>query len=134
LMRYNDFQHDPISTQGQEGLWPPYSAENAVACRDDLNPANGTYVIDALGHRNHVETDCKLTSARLVAGLTVRSTGPDGSTVWVGGAPFTNAIVSSPTHQGAMPPFQFSNSTFDPELPHEGMPDLFAFDWVTSAL
>ena len=29
LMRYNDYRHDPISTQGC-GTTPPFSAENAI--------------------------------------------------------------------------------------------------------
>ncbi len=56
LIRYNDYTHDPISRQGCTGN-PPYSAENAIAARDDLNPANGTYVIAALGHRDHAAID-----------------------------------------------------------------------------
>lgn len=36
LIRYNDFTHDPLATQACEGRNPPYSAENAIAARDDL--------------------------------------------------------------------------------------------------
>lgn len=36
LIRYNDFQNDPLSTQACEGRNPPSSAENAIAARDDL--------------------------------------------------------------------------------------------------
>jgi hypothetical protein len=56
LVRYNDYTHDPISRQGCSGN-PPFSAENAVAARDDLNPANGNYTISALGHRDHAAID-----------------------------------------------------------------------------
>lgn len=38
LMRYNDFKHDPLS---QCDCQPPYSAENAISARNDLNMANG---------------------------------------------------------------------------------------------
>lgn len=42
FMRYNDFKHDPLSRCRCD---PPYTSENAIACRGDLNPANGTYSI-----------------------------------------------------------------------------------------
>lgn len=134
LMRYNNYRHDPISTQGQEGLVPPYSAENAIACRDDLNPADGNYTISSLGHRNHVETDCKLSSARMLRGEALGTTAADGTRALVGGARFASVVISGPTHSGTMPPFRFSTSSFDPPPPHVGLPDLFAFDWVPVAL
>lgn len=59
LMRYNNFKNDPISACDCD---PPYSAENAIAARCDLNPANGTYPFSALGHRSHGATDAKITS------------------------------------------------------------------------
>jgi hypothetical protein len=37
------------------------------AARDDLNPANGTYPIDALGHRDHAAIDCKVSRVHVVA-------------------------------------------------------------------
>ena len=55
--RYNDYEHDPLSYQC--GM-PPYSAENAISARGDLNPPNGTYFIPALGHRNHGGIDNKV--------------------------------------------------------------------------
>lgn len=58
-MRYNDFKNDPLSKCNCN---PPYSAENAIAARCDLNPANGTYPFSALGHRSHGATDAKVTS------------------------------------------------------------------------
>lgn len=58
-MRYNDYQHDPLSVCDCN---PPYSAENAIAARCDLNPANGLYPFPALGHRQHGATDAKITS------------------------------------------------------------------------
>lgn len=132
LMRYNDFQHDPISTQGQVGRIPPFTAENAIACRDDLNPADGNYSISAFGFRDHVETDCKLTSAKLMRGQAVLS---ESTGDMVGGAaPFASMIISGPTHQGAMPPFQFSKSAFKTPPAHTGLPDVFAFDWTVAAL
>ena len=47
-MRYNNFQHDPLSSQlptcnyiGWTNCTPAYTSENAIACRDDLNPQTG---------------------------------------------------------------------------------------------
>ena len=58
LMRYNNFQKDPLS---KCDCTPPYSAENAISARNDLNPKSGTYPFGALGHRSHGGTDMKLT-------------------------------------------------------------------------
>ena len=57
VYRYNDYQHDPLS---KCNCTPPYSAENAISARSDLNPANGTYPFSALGHRAHGGTDMKV--------------------------------------------------------------------------
>lgn len=57
LCRYNDYKHDPLS---KCSCTPPYSAENAISARSDLNPANGSYPFSFLGHRNHGGTDCKV--------------------------------------------------------------------------
>lgn len=57
LLRYNDYQHDPLS---KCDCTPPYSAENAISARSDLNPSNGTYPIPAEGHRCHGGTDNKV--------------------------------------------------------------------------
>ncbi|KPJ17049.1 Putative phospholipase B-like 2 [Papilio machaon] len=61
-MRYNDFKHDPLA---RCACVPPYSACNAIAARNDLNPANGTFPFRALGHRSHGGTDAKVTSWHL---------------------------------------------------------------------
>ena len=47
-MRYNDFRRDPLS---RCNCTPPYSAENAISARNDLNPKGGKYPFPALGHR-----------------------------------------------------------------------------------
>ena len=57
LFRYNDFQHDPLS---RCNCTPPYSAENAISARSDLNPADGKYPFGALGHRQHGGIDAKV--------------------------------------------------------------------------
>ena len=66
LMRYNDYTRDPYSACN---CTPPYSAENAISARCDLNPRNGTYPFGALGHRSHGGTDMKLTTSSLAANL-----------------------------------------------------------------
>ena len=48
LMRYNNYTMDPLSRCQCD---PPYSGENAISARNDLNPRNGTYPFHALSHR-----------------------------------------------------------------------------------
>ncbi|OWF46224.1 putative phospholipase B-like 2 [Mizuhopecten yessoensis] len=105
LMRYNDFTHDPLS---RCNCTPPYSAENAISARCDLNPASGSYPISALGHRSHGGTDMKVTSAGLFQAHTF-------------------VTVSGPTSD-QQPPFQWSTADFADECPHAGHPDIFNFD------
>ena len=57
ICRYNDYTHDPLSTCN---CTPPYSAENAIAARSDLNMRNGTYPFPALSQRAHGATDMKV--------------------------------------------------------------------------
>lgn len=47
VMRHNDFQNDPLS---RCNCTPPYSAENSISSRNDLNPINGSYPIKMLGN------------------------------------------------------------------------------------
>lgn len=103
LMRYNNFKVDPLS---QCNCSPPYSAENAIACRDDLNPVNGTYAFGALGHRPHVATDMKLTNYFLASSLSFLA-------------------ISGPTNDD-LPPFQWSKSDYK-DMSHVGHPDLWVF-------
>jgi hypothetical protein len=56
LMRYNDYTHDEFS---RCSCSPPYTAEAGISARGDLNPANGTYEIPGMGHRNHGSLDYK---------------------------------------------------------------------------
>jgi len=102
LMRYNNYQHDELS---KCNCTPPYSAENAISARCDLNPANGTYPFGALGHRSHGATDMKITNSQLVKNLQFLA-------------------VSGPTYD-SLPPFQWSKSGLN-DL-HEGHPDLWTF-------
>ena len=68
LCRYNNFQHDELS---RCNCTPPYSGENAISARSDLNPANGTYPFSALGHRVHGGTDMKVKLCLAMAQLNV---------------------------------------------------------------
>ncbi|GFR04137.1 putative phospholipase B-like 2 [Trichonephila clavata] len=104
LMRYNDYTNDPLS---RCNCTPPYSAENAIAARCDLNPENGTYPFAALGHRQHGATDMKLTSSEMFKNLEFVAFG-------------------GPTYD-PLPPFQWSKSDFDKKVKHEGHPDLWKF-------
>ena len=65
-MRYNNYTMDPFSACN---CTPPYSAENAISARCDLNPKNGSYPFGALGHRSHGATDMKLTSSGMFKDL-----------------------------------------------------------------
>lgn len=58
--RYNNYKNELFS---KCDCTPPYSGENTISARSDLNPANGKYPFDALGHRDHGATDMKMTSS-----------------------------------------------------------------------
>lgn len=103
LMRYNDFRHDPLSACN---CTPPYSGENSIAARCDLNPVTGRYPFAALGHRNHGATDMKVTSDDMMDRMEFRA-------------------VAGPTYDN-LPAFRWSTSGFS-ETPHHGHPDLFKF-------
>ncbi|XP_038075350.1 putative phospholipase B-like 2 [Patiria miniata] len=105
LMRYNDFQHDPLS---RCNCTPPYSGENGISARSDLNPANGTYPLEFLGFRCHGGTDMKVTSSGMAKTLSMMA-------------------VSGPTHD-QQPVFQWSKSPCEKEQLHLGHPDLFNFE------
>lgn len=105
LMRYNDFTNDPLSRC--TGCDPPYSAENAISARSDLNPANGTYPFKTLGRRAHGGTDAKVTNFALFGRQAFYA-------------------VSGPTSDDQRP-FRWSTSGFD-NVSHAGHPDLWDFD------
>lgn len=108
VMRYNNFQKDPLSKCDCD---PPFSAENAISARNDLNPANGTYPFGSLGHRSHGGTDMKLTSSKMAQNLQFVAYG-------------------GPTYDD-LPPFQWSKVDFAFNTPHFGHPDLWQFKPVT---
>ncbi|KAK8803715.1 hypothetical protein WA158_001409 [Blastocystis sp. Blastoise] len=106
MMRYNDFQHDPLSRCDCN---PPYTSQYTISSRSDLNDINGTYPFPALAFRNHMGTDAKLTSYKMFHDS------------------FASAFISGPTYQN-QPAFQFSSSPLK-DLPHEDMPDKWEFPW-----
>lgn len=143
LVRYNDFTHDPISRQGCTAD-PPFSAENAIAARDDLNPADGNYTIAALGHRDHAAIDAKYTTAALrrASGGGRRSVGAviqvctrtgvnDALHAWqriTSPLPNCSNAQAGPTYD-TQPAFNFLNTTLT-GLPHAGLPDVWRMPWV----
>ncbi|XP_039188557.1 putative phospholipase B-like 2 [Crotalus tigris] len=104
LMRFNNFPHDPLSWC--QGCSPPQNAENAIAARSDLNPANGTYPFGALHPRRHGATDVKVTSFEMMKN-------------------YSFLAASGPTWDD-LPPFQWSSSPYC-NIPHMGHPDLWKF-------
>lgn len=118
IMRYNNFRNDTLSLQlpscqflRMTNCTPPYSGENAISCRCDLNPLDGVYAFPALGFRNHVGTDAKISS--------FRTFNPKSLHCWA---------ISGPTYDD-LPPFQFSTSPFN-NTTRLGLPDLWQFPWV----
>lgn len=104
LMRYNDFTHDPLS---RCNCTPPYSAENAISARSDLNPQNGTYPFAALGSRTHGAIDYKITSWNLSQKLEF-------------------VALSGPTNQ-QVPTFKWSTSGYGDSVRHKGQPNEWNF-------
>ncbi|XP_025421443.1 putative phospholipase B-like 2 isoform X2 [Sipha flava] len=88
LMRSNDFRNDPEARC--ESCVPPYSAENAISSRDDLNDLNGVYPFEALGYSNWGAIDAKITSYKMfnehmflsVSGPTKGTNGVLGKYCW----------------------------------------------------
>ncbi|XP_047994742.1 putative phospholipase B-like 2 [Leguminivora glycinivorella] len=111
VMRYNDYKHDPLARCPE--CKPPYSACNAVAARNDLNPANGTYPFVALGHRCHGAIDTKVTSARI-------------------SPTYEFVAVSSPPYDETrgIPPFTWSKFDLGKNVSHIGHPDRWMFQPV----
>ncbi|KIH44621.1 hypothetical protein ANCDUO_25353, partial [Ancylostoma duodenale] len=99
IFRSNNYTQDPLSRCECD---PPYSGENAISCRSDLNPPNGTYPFSALGHRDHGATDMKVTNSHLIESLT-----------------FT--AIAGPTHDPT-PVFDWNTAPFRKLVPHNGQP------------
>ena len=105
LMRTNDFTRDPLSNY--PNCRPPYSADLAIAARNDLNDPNGVYAIAVLGFRARGAIDAKVTSLELMR-------------------KYSMYAVSGPTHQ-SLPPFQWSTSNIK-SISHKGQPDKWQFE------
>lgn len=106
LMRSNNFTHDPLS---RCDCSPPYSGENAIAARSDLNPNAGKYPFDALGHRDHGATDMKVTNRELMINLEL-------------------IAVAGPTYDDQdITPFVWSEADFGNSTNHFGHPDKWMF-------
>lgn len=118
LIRYNDFEHDPLSTLGC-GAHPPYSPVNAIADRSDLGVKrkDGDFAIPDLAGGDSAGIDAKLTRASWM-----RAPGVPG-----GGLPF--AAVAGPTTD-QQPVFAWATATIDKKVPHEGLPPAFNFTWI----
>jgi len=103
LMRYNNYQHDEFSRCSCN---PPYTAEAGISARGDLNPANGSYEIPGMGHRNHGSLDYKGTNYTLFKQLRIEA-------------------IGGPAYD-PLPPFSWA--TTDIVAPHFGQPTLWKFD------
>jgi hypothetical protein len=116
IMRYNDYENDPLSTQGMIG-WPPSSPINAISARGDLAPLNGTYVLPDLMPYAGGSVDGKITAWSLMV-----RTSPQAYS-------FGALAQVGPTYD-QQPPFVWSTSEFA-NVSHVGHPDEFQFPWVS---
>ncbi|XP_067680247.1 putative phospholipase B-like 2 isoform X2 [Haliotis asinina] len=105
---YNDFKHDPLS---KCNCTPGYSADLAIAARDDLNEETGTYLYDDLGFAMGGAVDVKMVETWEMQWLLFDA-------------------VSGPTYD-QQPPFQWSKVRDADKYPHFGQPDLFNFKPVS---
>ena len=111
LMRYNDFKHDPISSCPCD---PPYTSQYTISSRSDLIDPNGTYPFPALGFRDHMGTDVKITTMRLLDDH------------------LGSAIISGPTYD-QQPVFDWATTRLGP-LPHDGQPERFDFPFFIARM
>jgi len=117
LLRSNNFKTDPLARLAC-GVAPPYSATNAIADRSDLNVKKGDYKVPSLGHGDSAAIDAKVASAAAVRAARAAGRGE---------APF--AAVSGPTISESCPEFTWDTAAIKAE--HVGLPDAFAFPWVS---
>jgi hypothetical protein len=85
---------------------PPFSADSAIASRNDLNNPNIDYPIPEWGFKEFSSTDTKIINSKMVRHLEM-------------------SAVSGPT-DGQQPSFRWSTSPLK-DLRHRGDPDLFNF-------
>lgn len=106
LMRYNDFKHDPLARC--ETCDPPYSAENAISARSDLNDPHGKYAFSALEHRGHGGIDVKASTGSLAKN-------------------YEMVVQGGPTWD-QVPVFDWTKSGDLQSLGHVGQPDVWKFN------
>ncbi|KAL1140828.1 hypothetical protein AAG570_000756, partial [Ranatra chinensis] len=106
LMRYNNYKNDPYSAC--TGCRPLQNACNAIAARCDLNPQNGTYLIENLAHRLHGATDAKVINSTMIKTFSIYA-------------------VSGPTLGNGLPVFEWSELTEQDYVPHYGLPNKWKF-------
>jgi hypothetical protein len=108
LMRYNDFKNDPFSKCKvyNQTCSPPYSADLAIAARNDLNDPNGEYPFNDWKNRGEGAIDVKITNSKMALKLEMLA-------------------VSGPTDEN-QPPFDWSTTNLK-SVKHLGQPNLFNF-------
>jgi hypothetical protein len=113
VLRFNDYESDPVAQQGCDGH--AHSAINAIAARGDLNaPDNGCDPDQGLNQQSLAAVDCKYTS-------------------YVAAAAGTHKLQrffaqAGPTFD-QQPPFVWSLSPFA-NASHLGMADRYQYGWV----
>ena len=106
LMRYNNYTKEPFAKCDCN---PPFTGENTISARSDLNPASGMYPFEALGHRDHGATDMKVTSFKMARELE-----------FIG--------INGPTYDDYdVPAFEWSKADFGNSTNHFGHPDKWEF-------
>ncbi|CAH8829392.1 unnamed protein product [Trichobilharzia szidati] len=85
IMRYNDFTHDPLSLCPCK---PPFTSNNAISSRNELNDPNGYYPVPSWAYRLAGGTDAKLVDLSMINQLNM-------------------IAISGPTYDD-LPPFSWS--------------------------
>jgi len=111
IMRYNDFENDPV---GKQGCKHGPSASNAIAERGDLTPADADCIPD-IQRQDEGQIDVKYTTASLMRAGSLSAT-----------------TQSGPTYD-TQPAFKWSTSSLLSQTSHRGQPDLWKFPWVNSS-
>ena len=111
IMRYNDYQHDPISSCN---CTPAYTSQYTISSRSDLHDKNGVYPFPALAFRDHMGTDVKIVSAELLDDH------------------FGSAIICGPTYD-QQPVFDFDHTQLG-ELDHEDYPSVYDFPFYIARM
>lgn len=127
LIRYNDWQHDPISTMGCAP--GQASGMEGIASRADLTPP--TYSCGPwASFGDTISLDGKYTSARMMQEGVTAAGRPraSGSLQRADRVKLHVWAQSSPTFD-QQPPFSWLNTTLS-NLGHAGQPDLWNFGWM----